>query len=68
VKSTFISLCLLFEEYHVRFHQMSLNVQIICIYSKNAIRKNVDFQKNIAECKLKSSTMYIMIKTYIVNI
>jgi hypothetical protein len=31
---------------------MPLNVQIICICSKNAIRKNVDFQKNTAECKL----------------
>jgi hypothetical protein len=38
---------------------MPLNVQIICICSKNAIRKNVDFQKNTAECKitiLKKST------------
>jgi hypothetical protein len=33
---------------------MPLNVQIICICSKNAIRKNVDFQKNTAECKLYS--------------
>jgi len=33
------------------FHQMSLNVQIICICSKNAIRKNVDFRKNTAECR-----------------
>jgi hypothetical protein len=29
---------------------MPLNIQIICICSKNAVRKNIDFLKNTAEC------------------
>jgi len=32
---------------------MPLKIQIICICSKNAIRKNIDFQKNTAECGIQ---------------
>jgi hypothetical protein len=32
-----------------------LKIQIICICSKNVIRKNIDFQKNTAECGLDNN-------------
>jgi hypothetical protein len=36
------------------FHQILSRVKVICICSKNVIIKNIDFQKNIAECGIKT--------------